>query len=124
VSEVQFLDLDDAVAMIRRLGIGPVRDLGLLDSALHRPRTSAFGEEAYPTIVLKAAALLDSLVNNHPLVDGTKRLAWLATTVFCDLNDHELELDDDAAFLLVWDVAGTSMGVDEIARRLDLSGPS
>ena len=120
MSEVQFLDLDDAISMIRRLAIGPVRDLGLLDSALHRPRTSAFGEEAYPTIGLKAAALLHSLVNNRPLVDGNKRLAWLATTIFCDLNGHALELDDDTAFLLVWDVAGTSMDVEEIARRLGL----
>ena len=120
MSEVQFLDLDDAISMIRRLAIGPVRDLGLLDSALHRPRTSAFGEEAYPTIGLKAAALLHSLVNNHPLVDGNKRLAWLATTIFCDLNGHALELDDDTAFLLVRDVAGTSMDVEEIARRLGL----
>lgn len=57
-----------------RLGVGPVRDLGLLESAAHRPTTSLWGQEAYPALKLKAAALMDSLVNSHPLVDGNKRL--------------------------------------------------
>ena len=75
------LDLDDILDLVRRLGVGPIRDLGLIDSAVARPRSSAFGEDAYPTVALKAAALLHSLAANHGLVDGNKRLAWLATTV-------------------------------------------
>ena len=59
----------------RRLGVGPVRDLGLLDSAAHRPQTSLFGEDAYPDLHTKAAVLLESLTRNHALVDGNKRLA-------------------------------------------------
>ncbi|MHB1510310.1 MAG: type II toxin-antitoxin system death-on-curing family toxin [Acidimicrobiales bacterium] len=117
---VEYLGLDDAVAMIRSLGIGPVRDIGLLDSAMHRPRFAAFGEDAYPTVALKAAALLQSLTKNHALVDGNKRLAWLCTVVFCDLNGHQPELADDEAFQLVWDVASTEMDVAETAERLRL----
>ena len=69
---------------------------------------------------LKAAALLDSLTNNHALVDGNKRLAWLATVVFCDLNALEPDLDDHVAFELVWAVASTRMEVAEIAQGLHL----
>ncbi len=56
VSEAEYLDLEDLLSIVRTLGIGPVRDLGLLDSAVARPWASAFAEDAYPTIELKAAA--------------------------------------------------------------------
>ena len=102
----------------RALGIGPVRDIGLLDSATARPRSSAFGEDAYPTITLKAAALLHSLVNNHALVDGNKRLAWLATVVFLDLNGLNTTLTDNETFDLVWEVAASSVDVEGIAANL------
>jgi death-on-curing protein len=118
VSEVEYLDLDDLLRLIRDLGTGPVRDVGLLDSAVARHRSHVFGQEAYPTLALKAAALLHSLVNNHPLVDGNKRLGWLATLVFLDINAHEPDLDDDDAFQLVMDVAAGAMDVEEIAERL------
>jgi len=100
--EFEYLELEDIVEMIRMLGIGPIRDLGLLDSAVNRPRSSAFGEDAYETIDLKAAALLHSMTKNHALVDGNKRLAWLSTVVFCDLNGVEPDLKDDDAYQLVW----------------------
>ena len=115
---LEFLTLDDAISLIRRMGIGPVRDIGLLDSALARPRSSAFGEDAYPSLELKAAALLDSLTNNYSLVDGNNRLAWLATTVFLDLNGYGVDLNDDQAFDLVWDIASSRLKLEEIARRL------
>ena len=118
MSRVEYLDLDDLLGLIRVLGIGPVRDLGLLDSALARPRSSAFGEDAYPTVTLKSAALLHSVTNNHALVDGNKRLAWLATVVFLDLNGLAPHLADEEAFDLVWDIASTSLDVDAIAVRL------
>ena len=63
------------MALVEDLGVGPVRDVGLLESAAARPRTSLWGGDAYPTLGSKAAALLDSLVNNHALVDGNKRRA-------------------------------------------------
>jgi death-on-curing protein len=124
VSETEYLDLEDLLFVVRALGIGPVRDLGLLDSAVARPRASAFAEDAYPTIELKAAALLHSLARNHPLVDGNKRLSWLAVVVFLDLNGCEVALDDEEAFQLVMDVACGDIELEEIVRRLQVSSTS
>lgn len=118
--EVEYLTLDDAVRAIAILNIGPIRDIGLLDSALNRPRASAFGEDAYPTLGGKASALLHSLTNNHCLVDGNKRLAWFATTIFCDLNFVEPRPSDDEAFNLVWDIASGDLSLDHIEQRLQL----
>src|SRR6202046_3300761 len=121
MKDVEYLNLEDILGLVRALGIGPVRDVGLLDSAVSRPQSSAFGEDAYPSVSLKAAALLQSLVNNHALIDGNKRLGWLATVVFLDLNDRHPELTDSEAFDLVWEVAASSVDVEYIARRLEIS---
>jgi len=118
VSDPEYLTLEDAFGIIEVLAVGPVRDLGLLDSALARPRASAFGLDAYETLALKASSLLQSLVNNHPLADGNKRLAWLCTVVFLRLNDHKTELNDDDAFELVGDIASRTLELDEICLRL------
>jgi death on curing protein len=115
---VEYLDLEDLLGLTRALRAGPVRDLGLLDSSCARPRSTAFGADAYPTLEQKAAALLHSLARNHTLVDGNKRLAWLATVVFLDLNGRTVELDDEAAFHLVMAVAEGSLEVEAIAARL------
>jgi death on curing protein len=122
VSEpVEFLDLDDVIELASRL-LGdppPIRDIGLLGSAVARPRTSAFGEDAYPDPWTKAAALLQSVVKNHALVDGNKRLGWLSTAVFLEINGIEISsADNDAVYELVMDVAACRAGVDEIAQRL------
>jgi death-on-curing protein len=118
VSEVVYLTLEDLLALVVKLHAGPVRDVGLLDSAGARPRSSAFGEDAYPTLPLKAAALLHSIARNDALVDGNKRLAWLATVVFLDLNGVTCDLSDDEAFDLVMDVATGNGDVESIAARL------
>jgi death on curing protein len=118
VTDLEYLELDDLLALVRALKTGPVRDVGLIDSAAARPRATAFGEPAYPTLPLQAAALLQSLVGNHALVDGNKRLGWLATVVFLDLNACEPKLTDDEAFQLVMDVAAGSVELEEIAERL------
>ena len=122
MTDVEYLDLEDLLGLVRALGAGPVRDVGLLAAAAGRPQASAFGEDAYPTLSLKAAALLHSLAGNHPLVDGNKRLAWLAAVVFLEINGHEPALADDAAFQLVMDVAGTDLDASQIAERLSV-GP-
>ena len=117
----EYLGIEDALLMVRRLGVGPVRDIGLLDAAMGRPRSTVFGTDAYPTLALKAAALLHSLAKSHPLVDGNKRLAWLATTVFLELNGHGTALDDEAAFRLVRDVAAGDHLVEDIALGLQVA---
>lgn len=122
MNAVEYLTLEDLLGFVRRLEIGPVRDLGLLDSAVVRPMSSAFGEDAYPTLTLKAAALLHSIVTNHALVDGNKRLGWLATTVFMDTNGERVELADDDAFRLVLAIAEGSLDVEDIAVHLTSRG--
>lgn len=112
---VTYLDLEDLLELTRRLRAGPVRDLGLLDGAAARPRASAFGQEAYPELTLKAAALLHSIVRGHPLVDGNKRLGWLSAVVFLALNHAEIEAPDDDAFALVMAVAEGQLELPVIA---------
>jgi death-on-curing protein len=121
VTRIEYLDLEDLLSLAAVLDVGPVRDIGLLDSAQGRPRSSAFGEDAYPTLSLKAAALLQSLARNHALVDGNKRLSWLATVVFLDLNKHEPRVTDEEAFQLVIDAAVGAADVEELATRLSVA---
>jgi death-on-curing protein len=104
---VIFLDLEELLHVAERtLGADPeVRELGLLESALARPRASAFGKDAYPTIHEKAAALLHSLARNHGLVDGNKRLALAATIAFYGMNGMRLTLTNEEAYDLIIDVA-------------------
>ncbi|OKJ55463.1 type II toxin-antitoxin system death-on-curing family toxin [Streptomyces sp. CB02115] len=82
-----------------------LRDAGLLESAAHRPSAAMFGEEAYPDLIDKAAALLQSLADNHPLFDGNRRTAWLSCVTVLAMNGVELRPDIDAAERLVIDVA-------------------
>lgn len=118
---IEYLDLDDLLSLATAL-LGdppPVRDLGLLGAAIARPSASAFGEPAYPDLWSKAAALLHSIVNNHALVDGNKRLGWVVCAVFLDLNgiDPTTATNDDV-FDLVTRVASEPMDVGELAQQL------
>ena len=116
-----FLDLEDLLHVARRtLGDFEIRDVGLLESASARPRSTAFGEDAYPSIHLKAAALLHSIARNHPLVDGNKRLALAATIAFYGLNGVRLTMSNDQAYELVMAVAAGELDdVERIAGRLE-----
>lgn len=78
-----------------------VRDAGLLESASARPRITVFGDPAYPDLCSQAAALLHSLVRNHTLVDGNKRLAWSAARVFLLMNEVDVDYDIDEAEQMV-----------------------
>jgi death-on-curing protein len=113
----EVLDLAEFACQGQSVG---VRDLGLLDSAVHRPQSEMFGIEAYPGLWEKAAALLHSLLINHPFVDGNKRTAWMSTMVFLDLNGADmLEVDQEAAYTLVVAVAaGEIDDVGTVAGRL------
>jgi death-on-curing protein len=110
--------LEQVLADCAELGL-KVRDPGLLDSALHRPQSSFAGTEVYPTVPLKTAALLHSLVRNHPLVDGNKRLAWLVTVIFLDLNGWCSTLNNvDAAQLVLRMVVDHEMPLDQVETEL------
>jgi death-on-curing protein len=117
----EYLSLEDLPDLVNALGAGPVRDLGLLDSACHRPQATLLGQDAYPTLRAKAAALMHSLTCNHALVDGNKRLALLATVVFLRINGYSLDLTDDEAFDLTMSVAAGQLDADGIQLKLRLA---
>lgn len=108
-----------AIADLVMGGRAEVRDPGLVDSAAQRPRATAFGQDAYPDLHAKAAALLHSVLRNHPLVDGNKRLAWVGCRTFLALNEADFEPEEDAAVDFVMRVAGGEIReIDAIAAQL------
>jgi len=109
-----YVELPHAVGVLEALGLH-VRDIGLLSSALARPSSSMFGTEAYPELEVKAAALLSSLSQNHPLFDGNKRFSWVITLTFFEFNGVVIDMDTDKAFDLVLRAAQNLAGLDEIA---------
>lgn len=117
----EWLTLEDLLFLAEDIGVGPVRDIGLLESAAARPATTLMGADAYPSLEHKAAALFHSLVCHHALADGNKRLGWHATVVFLVLNGYEPGLTQDEAFELTMAVAsGALRDVDAIALRFQV----
>lgn len=118
---MKYLDLADLRAVGTAALDGPmdVRDWGLLESALARPRTTVFGEDAYPTLWDKAAALLHSLVRNQALVDGNKRVGFTATVLLLYRNGIRLSFQEDDAYDLVIAVAEGRLDVPEIAAAIE-----
>ncbi|WP_202966026.1 type II toxin-antitoxin system death-on-curing family toxin [Streptomonospora alba] len=119
--EIEYLDLDDLVAAAD-VAIGrshQVRDWGLFESALARPKASVFGEDAYPGLDGKAAALLHSLVTNHPLVDGNKRLGLVAVLLFYGMNGCDLTATEDERVELILAISdGELSDVEKIAEYM------
>nr|WP_313777639.1 type II toxin-antitoxin system death-on-curing family toxin [Mycobacterium sp.] len=97
-----------------------VRDYGLLDAAIARPRATVFGVDAYPDLLDKAAALLQLPARNHALVDGNKRTAWAAAWTFLIINGFELaaDFDVDRAEDLMNEVATAECSLRYIAETL------
>lgn len=118
---IEFLTTEDMFVLIERM-FGThhqVRDAGLVESAIARPRAVLFGEDVYPGLAGKAAALLHSLVCNHALIDGNKRVGLAAVLLFYGLNDCDVVASDDALFELIMSVAdGTLTDVESIAKEL------
>ncbi len=120
-ADFEYLGVDDLVVLaVSLLGDPPpIRDLGLLGAAAARPQASAFGEFAYPDVWTKAAALLHSVVKHHPLVDGNKRLGWLACAVFLDVNGVDpINASNDGVYELVMQVASEPIELAELAALL------
>ncbi|WEK61288.1 MAG: type II toxin-antitoxin system death-on-curing family toxin [Candidatus Microbacterium colombiense] len=113
----EYLTLEDGLLIVDRLGFH-VRDAGLLASALARPAASLFGDDAYPTIDRKGAALLESLARNHPLFDGNKRTSWTSFVAFLWINGWKHDFSTDDAFDLVVGVASGTIDLDESERRI------
>lgn len=116
-----YLTKEDVLALAK--GVLPsvrMRDAGQLHAAVLRPQATAFGQDAYPDLWEKAAALVQSLIIGRALTDGNKRLAWVATAFFLHLNGEELgHRDQDAAYDLVLAVAkGELTEFEDIAKAL------
>lgn len=108
----KFLTKEEVVSahyfMMRRMNDADqagVKDHGLLESAVHRPQQSVFGEDTYPTLFDKAAALLESLIKNHCFHNGNKRTAYLVTKSFLMLNGYHLRMERKYAVEFIVDIA-------------------
>jgi len=116
---MEHLTVEDLLLIAETIGVAAVRDVGLLDAAAHRPRATAFGEDAYPTLHHMAAALLDAVVRNHALVDGNRRLGWSSVVVFYDLNGVDLVPPGvDEAVKLVVAVAACHLELEKLSDQL------
>ena len=110
----KYLDIEDALQQIAVVGFF-VKDAGLLDSALARPKASVFGEDAYPTLELKAAAMMHSIIKNHPMVDGNKRTSWILLNSFFYINDYLLEMTANQGFDFTLGVATDKLSLQDAA---------
>jgi death-on-curing protein len=118
---IAYLDASDLLVLAAAVTGGDlvVRDLGLLDSAAHRPRATVLGVEAYDTLWLKAAALLDSIVRTRPLIEGNWRLGWVAAVTLCDMNGWWIDADEDEALEIVREVGRGNVEVIAMAAHLE-----
>jgi len=117
--EIDYLELADILKLGREIITDfRVREIGLLESAAARPKTSVFGEDAYLTFAEKTAALLHSIARNHALIDGNKRLAWSAARLFCLMNDLDINMKQDKAYEMVVGVAAGQIEMDELVKIL------
>ena len=117
--EIDYLELADILKLGREIIADfRVREIGLLESAVARPKTYVFGEDAYPTFAQKAATLLHSIARNHALIDGNKRLAWSAARLFCLMNDLDIKMKEDKAYEMVVGVAAGQIEMDELVKIL------
>jgi death on curing protein len=114
---ITYLDASDLLVLAAAVTGGDlvVRDLGLLDSAAHRPQATVLGVEAYGTLWLKAAALMESIIRSRPLAEGNWRLGWIAAVTLCDINGYWVDADEDAALDLVREVDRAAIEISELA---------
>jgi death on curing protein len=117
---VFFLDVDDVLELYAE-HVGSRRHLvrpELLESAVALPQASMFGVELYPHLFQKAAALLRSIAQNQPFLDGNKRIAWIAARTFLAANGFDIHADSAQGLKLMVDLAERKLEVDDIAQLL------
>ena len=120
---MRYLTLGEVVDLHRAVieatgGASGIRDLGALESALAQPRASFGGVDLHASLIDKAAALCFSLVNNHPFVDGNKRVGHAATEIFLILNGSETDAPVDDQERLMLDLASGRLTRDQLAAWL------
>jgi len=117
--EIDYLELADILKLGKEIiSDFRIRDIGLLESAVARPKTSVFGEDAYPTFAEKVASLMHSIARNHALIDGNKRLAWASGRLFCLMNDCDIKMNQDRAYEMVVGVAAGEIDLPQLGKLL------
>jgi death on curing protein len=117
---VFFLDVDDVLELYAE-HVGSRRQLvrpELLESAVGLPRATMFGAELYPHLFQKAAALLRSITQNQPFLDGNKRIAWIATRTFLAANGFDVHAHPEEGLKLMTDLAERKLDLDDVAEFL------
>jgi death on curing protein len=116
-----YLDASDLLVLAAAVTGGDlvIRDIGLLDSAAHRPRAIVLGVEAYETLWEKSAALLDSVVRTRPLMRGNWRLGWVAAVTLCDLNGYWIDADEDEALFVVKEIGRGQADIAAVAAQIE-----
>lgn len=105
--------------MVRKHGgSSGVRDKSMLESAIHRPFATYANKDLYPDIYLKAGALIQSVVKNHPFIDGNKRTAFSSAILFLKQNEINVMCEKKEGLNFMLDVANKNLSVDEIASWL------
>lgn len=122
---IVYLSLDEVLAihddMVERYGGSfGIRDLGLIQSAIARPQASFGGDDLYPTIIDKAAALFHSLIFNHAFTDGNKRTSLTSTARFLYLNRYELKADEKELIDFPLRVENKHLDIEEISKWLKM----
>lgn len=124
--EIRYLSIQEViainVAVIQKYSpkehIG-VKDSGILESAVFRPQSSAFGEDAYSSLFEKAAALFESLGKNHPFQNANKRTAFTALVIFLRMNGHSFIMDQKAAEDLTVDMVNHQYDFHELVQAIE-----
>lgn len=119
MAQIDYLTLEDLIEIGQATVTDfRIRDLGLLESAVQRPKLTVHGRDAYPDFLHKASSLLHALALNHALIDGNKRFAWVALKVFCIMNRKVINLRIDKAERLINQISLGNLDVTDIARIL------
>lgn len=117
---IQYLSPEQILFLHSRLieetgGMHGVRELGMLLSAAGRPQATFEDQELYPDLFTKTAAVMDSLVRNHPFVDGNKRTAITAAGIFLWINRYPLNVENSEMTRFTLACAQSQLSLDEIA---------
>jgi death on curing protein len=106
------------LSIIRYGGSDGIRDEGLLDSAIARPYQTFGGEDLYPSVLDKAAAIAESLIVNHPFTDGNKRTGFLAMLVILNEAGIEISVSNDAIYHFILNISTGELKFKQIVAWL------
>ncbi|MBI2315178.1 type II toxin-antitoxin system death-on-curing family toxin [Candidatus Daviesbacteria bacterium] len=123
MTKIVYLTLDEVLAIhyeeVERFGGSHgVRSLDLLDSALHRPQASFMGEDLYPSLFHKAAALMHSILLNHPFIDANKRTSTVSMAYFLHLNGYNIKIGQEELVEFALKVESKQLNLEQISKWL------